>query len=232
VRGSITADSPRDPIYDDLAELYTFEGSSGDEIRITQRSDAFDPYVVLTRPDDSVVAEQDDGGGGFDTQFTITLPEDGEYHIWAGSLSGEARGTFTLTLEEDPPEASGASEDAAASWDGPPASASSIPYGQQVEGTITESSPRDPVWNDLSAAYTFQGSSGDSVRITMRSDTFDPFVVLSGPDGSTVHQQDDGGGSFDSQFTLTLPTDGRYTIWAGSLSGDATGSFTLSVERV
>lgn len=65
----------------------------------------------------------------------------------------------------------------------------------------------------------------------MRSDAYDPYVVLSGPEGDTIHEQDDGGEDFDTQFTATLPEDGTYTIWAGSSSGTATGQFTLALER-
>ena len=98
VEGEITQDSPRDPIYDDLAESYTFQASDGDTISISQTSEAIDTYIVITDGDGNQVAENDDGGSGFNSQLTMTAPSDGTYTIWAGSFSGEATGSFTLSL--------------------------------------------------------------------------------------------------------------------------------------
>lgn len=110
-------------------------------------------------------------------------------------------------------------------------SGQSISIGEEVSGRISEGGPRDPVWDDRSAVYTFTGSAGQEVRITMRSDAFDAYVVLTRSDGTAVDQADDGGGGLDTQFDATLPADGEYHIWAQSLGGEATGSFTLRLEH-
>jgi len=101
VDGEITDDSPADPIYNDLAEDHTFEGSDGDDIVISMTSEDFDTWLVLTDEDEDMVAENDDGGAGFNSEIETELPDDGVYTIWAGSFSGEATGDYELELEEN-----------------------------------------------------------------------------------------------------------------------------------
>ncbi len=105
-------------------------------------------------------------------------------------------------------------------------------YGDTVDGTITEGGPQDPKYDDLCATHAFEGSEGDTVEITMTSDALDPFLILTGPDGNDVVAEDDDGASgLNSALLADLPGDGVYTIWAGSYSGDATGSYTLSLSQ-
>jgi hypothetical protein len=107
-----------------------------------------------------------------------------------------------------------------------------ITYGDTVDGAITEDGPRDPKYDDRCATHAFAGAEGDIVEITMSADTLDPFLVLTGPDGNDpVAEDDDGASGLNSEILAELPGDGLYTIWAGSSSGDATGSYTLSLAR-
>lgn len=220
ITGSIESDGPRDPIYDDLSAQYAFEGGRGDAVRIAMTATEFDPFVVLTLADGTLVDGNDDSGGSRNADFTTLLPETATYHIWAGSFSGEATGSFSLVVE-----------DRTGDWAGPPASAGTIDYDETVQGEVNTDSPGDPRWDDPSAAYTFDGSRGDRVRISMDASAFDPFVVVSGPQGGVVAYTNDGPEIETGPIEATLPVDGTYTIWAGSLSGTGVGSFSLTLER-
>ena len=90
-----------DPDYSNLAKPVLFEASAGDEVTITQASDAFDTYLLLAGPSGSAVARNDDGDGiGTNSRISMTLDKSGEYTIWAGSASGSEIGPFTLSLEQ------------------------------------------------------------------------------------------------------------------------------------
>lgn len=104
----------------------------------------------------------------------------------------------------------------------------------QQEYTLEEGDGQDPEYNDLAKPVTFEGSAGDTVQITQRSDAFDTYLVIEAPDGTVVAENDDGEGvsRFNSRLTTTLDQTGEYTIWAGSFAGDATGEFTLTLEEV
>jgi len=98
VQGEITEDSPNDPIRNELSDPYTFAGSEGQTIRISQTSEEIDCYLVVTDGNGNEVARNDDGGSGFDSQLTTTL-QSGTYTIWAGSWSRSDTGRFTLSVE-------------------------------------------------------------------------------------------------------------------------------------
>jgi len=89
--------------------LYTFSGEAGETITITMRStDGLDAYLGLIDPNDEVIAEDDDSGGGTDAQISIRLPESGEYIIVAtrnGIDAGTTVGNFALDLIAGPPPA-------------------------------------------------------------------------------------------------------------------------------
>jgi hypothetical protein len=101
VEGEIIEDSPDDPIYGDLAEPHTFQGSDGDDIEIDMTSGDFDTYLVVTDEDEELVVEDDDGGPGFNSSLEHELDDDGVFTVWAGSFSGEATGDYELELDED-----------------------------------------------------------------------------------------------------------------------------------
>ncbi|MEM6426693.1 MAG: pre-peptidase C-terminal domain-containing protein [Cyanobacteria bacterium P01_H01_bin.119] len=77
--------------------------------------------------------------------------------------------------------------------------------------------------------YRFEGSSGQTVSISMTSEDFDPLLVLLGPDGEEVAMNDDFGGTLNSNIVFTLPTTGTYTVIARSFSGQG-GDYAVSVR--
>lgn len=101
----------------------------------------------------------------------------------------------------------------------------SIAYGQTVSGEITSSATR--------IAYTFEGSAGDVVMITMSAVVrgLDSYIELLGPDGALVTQDDDGAGNLNSLIgPYALESNGTYTIVAtrfGGSTGTSTGQFEL-----
>ena len=84
------------------AARYSFAGVAGQQIALQLSSTAFDAYLYLFRPDGTVLAEDDDGAGGFNSRIPanaglITLPTTGTYLIEATAFDATATGAFTLT---------------------------------------------------------------------------------------------------------------------------------------
>lgn len=108
VQEELDTDSETDPFRDDVpADSYEFEGSEGDQVRITMESDPIDPYLTLTDSEGNLVAQNDDhqnAAGRWGAQINTTLPADDTYTIWAsrygGTLdTGDDYGPYTLSLE-------------------------------------------------------------------------------------------------------------------------------------
>jgi Calx-beta domain/Bacterial pre-peptidase C-terminal domain/Domain of unknown function (DUF4214) len=102
-----------------------------------------------------------------------------------------------------------------------------------VTGTLSSSdcnSPRRP--GSFADQYTFQGSTGQKLEIMMTA-SFDTYIYLIGPNGVVIAANDDdpGMGGTNSRIgltTLTLPSNGTYTIEATSYAPGATGGYSLS----
>ncbi|MBD2100888.1 PPC domain-containing protein [Leptolyngbya sp. FACHB-261] len=105
-----------------------------------------------------------------------------------------------------------------------------LPASNQVSDSLTR--------NDLP---TGQGSfardyvievknPGRVVRINLESTVLDPMVTLLGPDGTTIAENDDEpGGSTNSQLFALLDKAGTYTIRVQTVGEVRTGAFTLKV---
>jgi len=86
--------------------------------------------------------------------------------------------------------------------------------------------------NSLFDVYSFDGRAGTAVEIEMVSQDIDPYLILIGPDGTEVAQDDDGGGSTTAKIIATLPKDGTYLAIANSYQGQEFGAYTLQARII
>lgn len=225
VNGSLASTDCRYPAGSDhYSDAYTFSGTSGQQISITMSSGAFDTLLFLVGPNGVQITSDDDGGGGTNSRIPassgfFTLPSTGTYTIQASSFSANTAGTYSLSLTSQTPSGC--------------ASPISINFGQTINGSLSGGDCR-LTDNSFFDAYTFSGIAGQQVNVAMSSGSFDTFLFLLRPDGSTLASDDDGGGGTNSRIptgsgSLTLPTTGIYTIYASSFSPDTTGSYSLTL---
>lgn len=216
VEGSIGSGSPmledeNPPI---PFQLYTYRGS-GERVRISMRSGAFDTFLRVTRvtaDGETELATDDDGGGGTDASLAVVA--DGRINIYARPLDASASGTFSLSLV-DAPMAKVITR--------------SITVGQTITGAISLDDPEMPDGTHFHE-YAISGTAGQRIRITLRSEDFDAFLTASRP-GTTFtagDTDDDSGGGTDAQLDLAIPESGTILVRAHTL-GTATGNYTLQV---
>ncbi|HEU4510023.1 MAG TPA: PQQ-binding-like beta-propeller repeat protein [Pyrinomonadaceae bacterium] len=84
-------------------DAYSFSGAAGQQIAVSMTSSEFDTFLILNRPDGSVLSFDDDGGGGTNSRIPpggfITLPVTGTYTIWANAFdASDTTGAYSLTL--------------------------------------------------------------------------------------------------------------------------------------
>jgi subtilisin len=208
-----------------LFDKYSFTGTAGQQVSISLSSSSFDTLLFLLRPDGTLLASDDDGGGGTNSRIpatsgTITLPTTGTYIVYANSFAANVTGAYTLTLTGQTPGGTCAS--------------TNISLGQTVNGTLSNS---DCQLSDGSFfdSYTFSGTAGQAISVSMSSATFDTYLLLLRPDSTLLAEDDDGGGSFNSRIpatsgTITLPSTGTYRILANSFSAGVTGAYSLTLS--
>jgi hypothetical protein len=85
-----------------FVDIYFFEGFADQTAIVSMWSDDMDTYLFLffVVPDGEVeiVGEDDDGGGGTNSQISVRLLETGTYSIVATSLSAGDTGEYTVSL--------------------------------------------------------------------------------------------------------------------------------------
>jgi hypothetical protein len=83
--------------------------------------------------------------------------------------------------------------------------------------------------------YIFSATSGQQIAVNLDSTAFDTYLLLIGPDGNLIAQNDDSGGGTNSRIPantgfLTAPTTGTYLIGANSFRAGETGSYSLRLS--
>jgi hypothetical protein len=219
------------------ADGFFYEGRRGERITVTMRSGSFDSWLVFDDPNGPLQETDDDGAGGRDARITVTLPHDGRYLIVANSLSAGATGPYTLSVQ-----GGGAGGTSSGNDDGDDSGGGGgtiadlgrmqlprITAGQAVTGQLSSGDFVRSDDNTYADGYVYNGRAGERITITLRSSSFDSWLVLDEPDGPLRETDDDSAGGNDSRITVTLPRSGRYVIIANSISR-ATGPYTLSVR--
>jgi 3'-phosphoadenosine 5'-phosphosulfate sulfotransferase len=214
------------------ADEYRYTGRAGDQIVITLRSSSFDTYLVWGRGQGSAFASEatdDDGAGGTDSRLTVTVGSGGTYTIRANSLAANSTGAYTLTVERAGQGATPVSTRPQPSGGG---GGGTITAGQTISGQL-QTSDLKLQDNSYADEYRYTGRPGEEIVITMRSSSFDTYLVWGRGQGSSFASEktdDDGAGGTDSQLRVTVGSGGTYTIRANSLAANTTGAYTLSVE--
>lgn len=97
---------------------------------------------------------------------------------------------------------------------------------------FSELSAGGPTLDDdsLYERYSFQGTRGQKLTLTLVSDEFDTYLTLFDPGGEAVAQNDDvSEGSNNSYISTTLTQDGTYTVFANAYDQTGSGRYALSV---
>ena len=113
-------------------------------------------------------------------------------------------------------------------------SAIAIFVGQTINGALSSGSCllNDGTYIDF---YSFDGTAGQAVSVSLGSSAFDTYLYLIDPDGNVLEENDDSGGSTDSRIpmdagVLTLPATGTYYIGVNSYDASVTGAYTVSLN--
>jgi YD repeat-containing protein len=187
--------------------LYTFSGTAGQQFSITLSSSTYTGcnavVVSILKPDGTTLGSAGicNGSTGFlDSQ---TLPTTGTYTVKVDP-QGVTTGSITLLLSS---------------------------FGD-INGTITPGTALTATTTTAgqNARYTFSGTTGQQVSITMTGSTYTGcnavVVSILKPDGTTLGSAGICNGSTGFLDSQTLPTTGTYTVLVNP-QGTTTGSITL-----
>jgi hypothetical protein len=208
------------------AVAYTFDGQPGQSVDISLAGrGVMDTYLILIGPDGREIARNDDREGSSDAAMLgINLSEGGEYIVVATRWRqryGVDTGDFNLTLDE------------AASGDATTPLTQLTSYGVSQTGSITNDN-----WFD---AYTFAGTAGEMIDITLTNDgetlDLDGSLLLTDSFGNEIafsQDQNPLNNVDPAIYDLKLPYTGYFTVIATRdryHRGSSTGDYELIVDR-
>jgi len=222
-------------------------------------STAFDTYLHLVGPSGTVVAfDDDDGTGTTNSRIpapsgTFSLPTTGTYTIDTTSFRAGSNGAYSVSLTSTgsgvaSPTATSAVQVTATATrtttavlptaTSLPGGCTSVPIssGQTLSGTLstTDCTSLGRGSQYYADRFTFAGTAGQQVVITLQSTAFDTYLHLLNPSGVVVAYDDDSNGSTNSRIpvtsgTFSLPVTGTYTIDATTFRTLTTGAYTVSL---
>src|SRR5688572_13614664 len=102
--------------------------------------------------------------------------------------------------------------------------------GQTVDGELSSNDAQRPS-GKYEDVFTVQGRRGSRLDLRLSSEDFDSFLVVSGPQGFTLSNDDEPGTeALDSRLVLEFPTDGAYRVAVTTFRPGDTGAYRLQAS--
>lgn len=194
-------------------DQYAFTGTANQNIAVTMNSSDFDTSVQLYNSSNQRIAVR----LGFPNAHLIfTIPSDGTYTIIATSGTKRTTGAYTISFTNN-----GICS----------LTVTAINFGETKSGALSTSDcVTTGEFNNFSYSddYTFSGTSGQQIIITMSSDDFNEYLELYNSSNQLLRSQS---GSPNAVLRYTLQANGTYRIRvrAASSSTNQTGLYMLSL---
>ena len=102
--------------------------------------------------------------------------------------------------------------------------------GQSVSGELSpnDSQRHSGKYEDV---FTVQGRRGGRLDLRLGSADFDSFLVVTGPEGFSLSNDDERSESLDSRLVLEFPADGAYRVSVTTFRPGETGSYRLQASQ-
>lgn len=104
-----------------------------------------------------------------------------------------------------------------------------IAPGQAVDAELSSNDAQRPS-GKYEEVYVLQGRAGSRVALDLHSADFDSYLLVTGPDGFSLANDDGSSGSLDSRIVMELPADGAYRVAVTSYRPGETGAYRLSAS--
>ena len=228
VIGSNTAVVPGDSVTGNLEtggdkDIFVVSGTAGSTYSIDLRGapsslgTLTDPILTILDSNSSQIAQNDDGGTGFESSLTYRPSVAGDFFIEAGAFSSGLTGTYQLdvtdvTVQDDHSDNIGDN--------------AILIIGTNQAGNLEIENDTDVFALDVEAGVTYTidqkgfWSSVGNLR--------DPLLTLKDSAGTILSQNDDGGFRLESQIIFTPISTETIYVEAGAF-GTRTGTYEISV---
>ncbi len=188
------------------------EVGEGQHLVADLRSKAFDPYVVAVSPSGTWNENDDFEGASDRARVDLDVSESGQWRIIVTTYAAKESGSYTLDLAVTGQRVASASD------------------GPRLERGDLEKSDETISTGEYADMFVHQGAAGTQFVADLRSDEFDPYLLIIGPDDEKYENDDFEGSAERSVVSFTLPKTGSYRIGVTSYRPGEVGSYTLQLH--
>lgn len=115
----------------------------------------------------------------------------------------------------------------------PPRAPRPVPMLAPGESAVGELTPMDTQRRSgkYEDGFRIEGRRGQRIVLSLSADDFDPYLLITGPGGFQMGNDDDArGNTLHSRMVVELPADGVYRVSATSFSPGAMGAYRLMAQ--
>lgn len=193
---------------------YAVEWRQGERHAVELRGD-FDTYLEVTGP--GLRRQNDDVDEVGHSAVEAIAPETGTYRVLVSSYGEGVSGAYELAIERiADPDRSGVEQDA-----------DRLRMGESRSGRLDDGDAETDTGRYYDS-WVVDGRAGQTLTVDLASGDFDTVLHLVSPDGETLEENDDAGGT-NSRIVARLPTTGRYRVRATSYGAEEVGAYRVSV---
>ncbi|MBN1436361.1 MAG: PPC domain-containing protein [Sedimentisphaerales bacterium] len=185
-------------------DLYTFQANYGDSVDIDLMSEDFNAYIICKSPLGQRRFD-DNSGDGENAHLGFVADASGAYRLWVNSFAEGEEGAYDLAVRGgsnlrmiDPPT--------------------------ELRGRLNRQSAR--VGGKYFDFYRFTAEEGDFVALDLISRSFDCYLIVRGPTGEQMID-DDGGADSNASLSFMAEASGVYQVLVTSYSPREQGRYTL-----
>lgn len=235
VEGTLDSNSNVFPADNSYFNIYTFQGNAGQQVVLEMTSTEVDSYLILLSPSGASLAQDNDSAGDNNSRLSVTLPTTGTYIILANTNTAGETGRYSLLAATSGTTGTSSTSGTpstrpAATGTTPSTRPSSGPL-LQARGSLGPGSSVLEADGSFYQEHTFEGTAGQRVTISLESRDFDPYLILIGPDGQVIEENDDASPTnLNARLTVTLPQTGTYRVYANTYDSSGRGNYTLVVR--
>ncbi len=197
--------APTDPVFDEsdgrVGDAYTFEAQAGQLVTVTLRSGEFDTFLRVESPS-GMVRENDDSGGGTDSQLSFLVDQTGTWTASAAAFGADAEGAYTLT------------------W-----AATDVGETTTHSGRLASISPKGQPYDSATV------SLGAGTVTLMLSQPDQAYLVMHAVDPAGVRRvgSSDGNGALMTAYGAPA---GDWTVWVGGDEAQGVDNMAYSLTAV
>jgi hypothetical protein len=184
-------------------DTYTLQLAAGERILATLSSSDFDAYLILESPEGGEI-ENDDYGDGPDARIDALIDVPGIWKVKVSSYEDGEQGEYLLNVVRE-----------------------RLQELESYTGVLDEGDAIS-VKGEYYDSYTLFLERNQRVVISMRSEQFDPFLVLKPLRGRRM-LNDDYEVETESRLDFIAETGGQYEIFATSYAGGESGEYSLRI---